>query len=60
MSLTLLSLECAISCDGKEMEMYAVQQEGPSALTAYVASEAGKVSVQQVYRSYHHDADRWR
>ena len=34
----------AIVCDGKELETYDVKQEGTSSLTAFVASEAGKVS----------------
>jgi hypothetical protein len=47
MPLTLLTLQCAIFCDGEEMETHAVQREGVSTLLGYVASEAGKVSLQQ-------------
>ncbi|KAI0002412.1 hypothetical protein BJV74DRAFT_815691 [Russula compacta] len=42
MSLSLLSLQATIICDGKAMDTYFVQQAGASALSAYVASEAGK------------------
>ena len=33
----------AIVCDDKELETYDVKQEGTSSLTAFIASEAGKV-----------------
>ena len=36
-------MNAAIVCDGKELEMYDMKQEGTSSLTAFVASEAGKV-----------------
>ena len=45
MSLSLLSLEFAIVCEGNELETYDVKQEGLNSTTAFVASEAGKVSV---------------
>ena len=38
-------MNAAIVCDGKELETYDVKQEGTSSLTAFVASEAGKVRV---------------
>jgi hypothetical protein len=55
MPLTLLAMNFAVFCDGKEMETHAVQQEGVSTLLGYLASEAGKVSVQQVFKNYHHE-----
>ncbi|KAH9066481.1 hypothetical protein EDB87DRAFT_726540 [Lactarius vividus] len=42
MPLSLLSLNAAIVCDGKELETYDVKQEGTSSLRAFIASEAGK------------------
>ncbi len=36
-------MNAAIVCDGKELETYDVKQEGTSSLTAFIASEAGKV-----------------
>jgi hypothetical protein len=45
MPLRLPSLSFAILCDGTELETHGVQLEGPSSITAFVASEAGKVSV---------------
>ena len=36
-------MNAAIVCDGKELEAYDVKQEGTSSLTAFIASEAGKV-----------------
>lgn len=45
MSLSLLSLQATVICDGKAMDTYSVQQDGASALSAYVASEAGKVGI---------------
>ena len=44
MPLILQSLNFAIVCDGNELETYDVKQEGPNTITAFVASEAGKVS----------------
>ena len=44
MPLILQSLNFAIICDGNELETYDVKQEGPNTITAFVASEAGKVS----------------
>ncbi len=43
MPLRLPSLNAAIVCDGKELEAYDVKQEGTSSLSAFIASEAGKV-----------------
>ncbi len=43
MALNLRSINAAIVCDGKELETYDVKQEGTSSLTAFIASEAGKV-----------------
>jgi hypothetical protein len=45
MPLSLLPLNFAITCEGNELETYDVVQEGPNSTRAYVASEAGKVSV---------------
>ena len=36
-------MNVAIICDDKELEIYDVKQDGTSSLTAFVASEAGKV-----------------
>ncbi len=36
-------MNAAIVCDGKELETYDMKQEGTSSLTAFIASEAGKV-----------------
>jgi hypothetical protein len=41
----LLSLNFAVICEGNELETYDVTQEGPNSTRAFVASEAGKVSV---------------
>ncbi len=38
-------MNAAVVCDGKELETYDVKQEGTSSLTAFIASEAGKVRV---------------
>ncbi|KAH9042716.1 hypothetical protein EDB85DRAFT_2226861 [Lactarius pseudohatsudake] len=35
-------MSVAVVCDGKELEMYDVKQEGMSSLTAFITSEAGK------------------
>ena len=45
MPFTLQSFNFAIECDENELETYDVKQEGPNSTTAFVASEAGKVSV---------------
>jgi len=42
MPLRLPQLSFAILCDGVELETHGVQLEGPSSITAFVASEAGK------------------
>ncbi len=41
-------MNAAIVCDGKELETYDVKQEGTSSLTAFIASETGKVRAFQV------------
>jgi hypothetical protein len=43
MPLTLPAMNVAIVCNDEELETYDVKQEGTSTLTAFVASEAGKV-----------------
>jgi hypothetical protein len=48
MPLTLQSFNFSIICDENELEMYDVKQEGPDSTTAFVASEAGKVSVPKI------------
>ena len=45
MPLSLQAFEFAINCDGKELETHDVEEEGPNSMRAFVASEAGKVSV---------------
>jgi len=45
MPLRLPQLSIAIVCEGNELEMFDVKQEGPSLVRAFVASEAGKVGV---------------
>jgi hypothetical protein len=45
MPFNLLPLNFAIICEGNELETYDVVQEGPNSTRAFVASEAGKVSV---------------
>jgi hypothetical protein len=45
MPLSLLSLDFGIVCDGEELELYNVNMEDPSSVRAFVASEAGKVSI---------------
>ena len=45
MPLTMQSFNFAIKCDENELEMYDVKQEGPNSTTAFMASEAEKVSV---------------
>jgi len=42
MPLNLPAINAAIVCNGKELEAYNVKQEGISALTAFITSEAGK------------------
>jgi hypothetical protein len=49
MPLTLESFDFSIICDGNELETYGVKQEGSNKTTAFVASEAGKVSVPFVH-----------
>ncbi len=44
MPLTVQSLSVAIICDGEELEAYGVKQEDRNSITAFVASEVGKVS----------------
>jgi len=43
MPLRLPSLNFAIECEGKELETYNVKQDSPRSITAFVASDAGKV-----------------
>ena len=43
--MSLQTLDFAITCDEVELETYDVKQDGPNSITAFVASEAGKVSV---------------
>ena len=38
-------MDTAIVCDDEELEAYDVKQDGTTSLTAFVASEAGKVRV---------------
>src|SRR6266404_4343248 len=45
MPVSLPSLSAAVVCDGKELETYNVEQESASFSKAFIASEAGKVSV---------------
>jgi hypothetical protein len=45
MPIRLPQLDLAIICEENELEMFDVEQEGPSLVRAFVASEAGKVSV---------------
>src|SRR6266403_1476687 len=47
MPLVLQPLSFAIICDGNELEAHQVKQDGQNSISAYVASEAGKVSVSQ-------------
>ena len=44
MPLNVQSFGVTIVCDGNGLQTYDVKQEGPNAITAFVASEAGKVS----------------
>ena len=44
MPLNVQSFGITIVCDGDELQTYDVKQEGPNSITAFVASEAGKVS----------------
>ena len=48
MPLTMQSFNFAIKCDENELEMYDVKQDGPNSTTAFMASEAGKVSVNKI------------
>jgi len=43
MPLRLSQLSLAIKCDENELETFDVKREGPSLISAFVASEAGKV-----------------
>ena len=43
MPLSLPAISAAIVCEGKELETYDVKQDGTVSLTAFIASEAGKV-----------------
>jgi hypothetical protein len=45
MPLRLPQLSFAIICEGNELETFDVKQEGPSLVTAFVASAASKVGV---------------
>ena len=45
MPLSLQALEFSIICDKDELETYDLKQLGPNSMTAFVASEPGKVSV---------------
>jgi hypothetical protein len=44
MPLILPPLDFSVVCDGKEMELFNINQENPSSLRAFIASEAGKVN----------------
>ena len=44
MPLSVQSLGVTIVCGGNELQTYDVKQEGQNSITAFVASEAGKVS----------------
>ena len=44
MPLSLPAMNVAIVCEGRELEMFGVKQDGMTSLTAFIASEAGKVS----------------
>ena len=55
MPLTLQSFDFSIICGENELEMYDVKQEGSNPTTAFVASEAGKVSVQSLVREHEND-----
>lgn len=48
MPLTLQSFNFAIICDENELETYDVKQQGPNSTTAFIASEAGKVSLSKI------------
>ena len=43
MPLSLPAMGAAVICDGKELEAYDAKRDGTSSLTAFIASEAGKV-----------------
>ena len=45
MPLCLPQLTFAIICEENELATFGVKQEGPSLVTAFVASAAGKVGV---------------
>jgi hypothetical protein len=44
MPLILPPLNFSVVCDGREMELFDINQENPSSVRAFVASEAGKVN----------------
>ena len=44
MPLSLPAMNVAIVCEGRELEMFGVKQDSTASLTAFIASEAGKVS----------------
>jgi hypothetical protein len=48
MPLTLQSINFSIICNENELELYDVKQESSNSTTAFVASEAGKVSVPKI------------
>ena len=43
MSLSLSQLSLSIKCDENELETFDAKRESPSLISAFVASEAGKV-----------------
>jgi hypothetical protein len=45
MPLSLPAMNVAIVCEGRELETFDVKQNGTTSLTAFIASEAGKVSI---------------
>jgi hypothetical protein len=57
MPLSLPSLDFAIICEGNELKTYGVKQEGSNSTTAFVASEAGKVSCSQHVLGEHEKTD---
>ena len=44
MTLNVQSFGVTVVCDGDELQTHDVKQEGQNSITAFVASEAGKVS----------------
>jgi hypothetical protein len=59
MPLTLPAMNAAIVCNGEELETYDVKQEGTSMLTAFVASEAGKVRTVPSLTTNRHGTNRF-